>query len=129
MAAARAAFVCAQCRYIAQRVRPWRPWRPAAIASPVRQLHSSAVRRATEAAQQPASPATSASTQTRSANAPKAHIDIRHIRQNPELYAENCLERNYRVQAEYPARITSLFEQWQGCQRDARALRERSNVL
>ncbi|KAJ1338280.1 seryl-tRNA synthetase [Microdochium nivale] len=116
MAVARAALVCTRCRFTTQRLLPWRA---AAVASSIRQLHHSAVREASEVV----------STPTRSANAPKTHIDIRHIRQNPELYAANCLERNYKAQAEYPARITSLFEQWQGCQRDARALRERSNVL
>lgn len=61
--------------------------------------------------------------------APKPTIDIKHIRQNPALYEQTCLERNYRPQAAYPARINALHEQWQARQREGRALRERSNLL
>lgn len=61
--------------------------------------------------------------------APKPNIDIKHIRQNPALYEQTCLERNYKPQAAYPARIISLHEQWQARQREGRALRERSNLL
>ncbi|KAH7040391.1 putative mitochondrial serine--tRNA ligase [Microdochium trichocladiopsis] len=126
MAPARAAFVCVQCRLATP--RQLRPWRPPAISSSIRQLHSSSSARRASVA--PVSESSSpAHAPARSANAPKAHIDIKHIRQNPELYAANCLERNYKAQAEYPARINGLFEQWQACQRDARSLRERSNVL
>src|SRR4051794_1456867 len=57
--------------------------------------------------------------------APKVSIDIKHIRSNEALYKQNCIERNYRSQAIYPARIKSLHEEWQGYQRDARSLRER----
>ncbi|KAG8419359.1 Serine--tRNA ligase, mitochondrial [Metarhizium acridum] len=61
--------------------------------------------------------------------APKPIIDIKHIRQNPELYELTCLERNYRNQATYPARILELHSEWQVLQRQGRALRERSNLL
>ncbi|TGO89618.1 hypothetical protein BPOR_0101g00180 [Botrytis porri] len=61
--------------------------------------------------------------------APKQSIDIKHIRTNPELYEKSCLERNYKVQSTYPAKIISLFEQWHEHQRDGRALRERNNKL
>ncbi|KAK3392237.1 hypothetical protein B0T20DRAFT_420564 [Sordaria brevicollis] len=61
--------------------------------------------------------------------APKPVIDIKHIRQNPELYSQNCIERNYHQQATYPQRINDLHAQWQAKQREARSLRERSNVL
>lgn len=61
--------------------------------------------------------------------APKPTIDIKHIRQNPALYEQTCLERNYKAQAAYPARILALHEEWQARQRDGRALRERSNLL
>ncbi|KAL1873855.1 Serine--tRNA ligase, mitochondrial [Diaporthe australafricana] len=61
--------------------------------------------------------------------APKPTIDIKHIRQNPALYEETCLERNYKAQAAYPARILALHDEWQARQRDGRALRERSNLL
>lgn len=61
--------------------------------------------------------------------APKVSIDIKHIRQNAALHEQNCLERNYKAQAQYPARINSLFEQWHVHQREARSLRERNNRL
>jgi seryl-tRNA synthetase len=61
--------------------------------------------------------------------APKPLIDIKHIRQNPKLYEQNCIERNYKAQSTYPARINSLFEEWQAQQRKGRGLRERSNLL
>ncbi|POS73808.1 seryl-tRNA synthetase synthetase [Diaporthe helianthi] len=61
--------------------------------------------------------------------APKPTLDIKHIRQNPALYQQTCLERNYKAQAEYPARIIALHDQWQSRQHDGRALRERSNLL
>jgi len=61
--------------------------------------------------------------------APKPSIDIRHIRQNPSLYEQNCIERNYKIQSTYPARINSLFEEWQAQQRKGRGLRELSNLL
>ncbi|KAI1278550.1 hypothetical protein F5Y07DRAFT_406721 [Xylaria sp. FL0933] len=61
--------------------------------------------------------------------APRPTIDIKHIRQNPELYEKNCLERNYKIQATYPSRINALFAQWQARQKDGRSLRERGNAL
>ncbi|KAB8305100.1 hypothetical protein EYC80_004397 [Monilinia laxa] len=61
--------------------------------------------------------------------APKQSIDIKHIRTNPELYEKSCIERNYKLQSAYPAKIISLFEQWHEHQRDGRALRERNNKL
>ncbi|KAI0837295.1 seryl-tRNA synthetase [Hypoxylon sp. FL0890] len=66
---------------------------------------------------------------TRPPTAPKAVIDIKHIRQNPSLYERNCLDRNYKTQSTYPSRIIELFAKWQACQKDARSLRERSNAL
>ncbi|KAI6711144.1 hypothetical protein PZA11_000985 [Diplocarpon coronariae] len=61
--------------------------------------------------------------------APRVSIDVKHIRQNAALHEQNCLERNYKTQAQYPARINSLFEQWHVYQREARSLRERNNRL
>ncbi|KAI1201524.1 hypothetical protein F5X97DRAFT_24305 [Nemania serpens] len=61
--------------------------------------------------------------------APRPHIDIKHIRLNPKLHEQNCLERNCKVQSTYPSRINALFAQWQARQRDGRSLRERSNAL
>jgi seryl-tRNA synthetase len=61
--------------------------------------------------------------------APKASLDLRHIRENAELYAQNCRDRNYHAAAAYPARINDLFDQWQAKQREGRGLRERGNLL
>lgn len=61
--------------------------------------------------------------------APKVSIDIKHIRQNADLYKQNCLERNYKAQSSYPERINSLYEQWHTYQHEARSLRERNNKL
>jgi seryl-tRNA synthetase len=65
----------------------------------------------------------------RPSTAPKPSIDIKHIRQNPSLYEQNCIERNYKAQSTYPARINSIFEEWQAQQRKGRGLREQSNLL
>ncbi|KAH7160687.1 hypothetical protein EDB81DRAFT_782767 [Dactylonectria macrodidyma] len=62
-------------------------------------------------------------------SAPKPVVDIKHIRQNPELYERTCLERNYKRQAQNPALIVALHEQFQDLQRQGRTLRERSNLL
>lgn len=57
-------------------------------------------------------------------------IDIKAIRQNAPLYAQNALERNYKTQAKYPGLIKELMEgQWQDLQVRSRGLRERSNKL
>jgi len=61
--------------------------------------------------------------------APKSNVDIRSIRKNPELYAQNCRERNYPAAAEYPARIWANFDQITTKQREARRLRERANLI
>lgn len=69
------------------------------------------------------------SSPVRPTTAPKPVIDIKHIRQNPSLYEQTCLERNYATLAPYPQRIIALHEEWQARQREGRALRERSNLL
>ena len=74
--------------------------------------------------------ASAESTRTvRPSNAPKSTIDIKSIRQNPELYSQNCKDRNYHAQSEHPQQIVTLFNQWKGLQHQARALRERNNSL
>lgn len=65
----------------------------------------------------------------RPTTAPKAAVDIKHIRENAQLHSQNCLDRRYAVQAAYPARIVSLFARWQALQADSRGLRERSNAV
>ncbi|KAF2690093.1 seryl-tRNA synthetase [Lentithecium fluviatile CBS 122367] len=66
---------------------------------------------------------------TRPSFAPKPAIDIKHIRQNPGLYEENCLERNYAAHSKASWRILELHNEWLALQHNARHLRERSNQL
>ena len=61
--------------------------------------------------------------------APKPNIDIKHIRQNPELHSKNCAERNYKAQREHPLKIIKLFDEWKSIQQHGRGLRERNNSL
>ncbi|KAL2834956.1 hypothetical protein BDW59DRAFT_168300 [Aspergillus cavernicola] len=42
---------------------------------------------------------------------PKPVPDIKHIRQNPELYAQNCRDRNYPSHAGYPMKIQQISEE------------------
>lgn len=46
----------------------------------------------------------------RHSTAPKAFPNVKHIRQNAELYAQNCVDRNYGSLKDYPARIQKLAE-------------------
>lgn len=66
---------------------------------------------------------------TRPTFAPKPVIDIKHIRQNPGLYEQNCIDRNYKNHAKHSWRILDLFEQWQQQQKDGRKLREHNNSI
>ncbi|KAL1836894.1 hypothetical protein VTJ49DRAFT_4522 [Mycothermus thermophilus] len=61
--------------------------------------------------------------------APKALLNLKHIRENPELYAQNARDRNYHAAATYPDRINDLFAQWHAKQHEGRSLRIRSNVI
>ncbi|KAF2812750.1 seryl-tRNA synthetase [Mytilinidion resinicola] len=61
--------------------------------------------------------------------APKPLIDLKHIRQNPGLYEQNCIDRNYKSQSKSSWKIIELFDQWQALQQSARGLRERSNEI
>lgn len=47
----------------------------------------------------------------RPATAPKPTPDIKHIRQNPDVYSKNCVDRNYPSHAEYPLQIQQLAEE------------------
>lgn len=77
--------------------------------------------------------ATSASTidqdAPRPSIAPKPTIDLKHIRNHPELYSKNCLHRNYAALSGSSFKIVKLFEEWQALQRSARSMRERNNSL
>ncbi|KAI0884506.1 seryl-tRNA synthetase [Annulohypoxylon maeteangense] len=118
--APKAPFVCLQCRLIRLPQRQ-------------RLLHNAATTRLLCTSSRKYNSAASISTdipiQARPTTAPKPNVDIKHIRQNPSLYEENCLERNYKTQSKYPSRIIELFAQWQASQKDGRSLRERGNAL
>ena len=123
MKAARSSFTCLQCRL----ARP-RATRLTALTRSTTRLYSDSKSNSTsssiahhEASQK--------QQHQRPTIAPRPNIDIKHIRQNPELYEKNCLERNYKIQATYPSRINALFNQWQARQKDGRSLRERGNAL
>mgnify|MGYP000993597142 CR=1 FL=1 len=128
----RASLKCLRCRSSARLRSPilLRGYADAANAANVANIAS------------PASPATAADTTStgaastpptaqskRPSTAPKPIIDIRHIRSNPELYEQTCIQRNYRRQAAHPARIVELHAKWQSLTRASRATRERSNLL
>lgn len=66
---------------------------------------------------------------TRPSIAPKAVIDLKHIRQNPGLYELNCIDRNYPAQSKNSWRIKELYEKWHGLQLESRPLRQRLNQI
>ncbi|KAF2758451.1 seryl-tRNA synthetase [Pseudovirgaria hyperparasitica] len=61
--------------------------------------------------------------------APKPTLDIKHIRLNPGLYSQNCVERNYASLEGNSWQIAELFGRWQTCEHEARRLRTRNNDL
>ena len=61
--------------------------------------------------------------------APKALIDIRHIRQNPDIHSTNCQERNYIERTHHPYKIAELFTQWRESRFDAGSLRKKANDI
>ena len=61
--------------------------------------------------------------------APKPSFNQKHIRQNPQLYSDNCLRRNYKSQIESPFEIVKLFDEWLQSQKSARGLREKGNAI
>lgn len=61
--------------------------------------------------------------------APKPSIKIKHIRQDPKLYSQNCINRNYKSQKDNPFKIVRLFEEWQALQQSGRGFRERNNYI
>jgi len=56
-------------------------------------------------------------------------LDIKHIRQNPGLYEQNCIDRNYGSLSRNSWKIAELFAQLQTSQKAAQHLRERNNAL
>lgn len=66
-----------------------------------------------------------ATTHHRPSTGPKPVPNIKHIRENVERYAQNCIDRNYTSLAEYPARIRSLADKAAKLQRSLNAPRSR----
>ncbi|KAK0259150.1 hypothetical protein B0A54_16015 [Friedmanniomyces endolithicus] len=66
---------------------------------------------------------------TRPTFAPKPTLDLKHIRQNPGLYEQNCNDRNYAPYAKNGWKVLELHEQLVLQQRQAVELRQRNNVL
>ncbi|KAI1325636.1 hypothetical protein F5Y16DRAFT_258928 [Xylariaceae sp. FL0255] len=116
MKAVRSSFICPQCRLVRPRTN---------IPSRLSLFRNNTAARLYSSESTTTTPYQS----QRNPNAPTRNINIKHIRQNPELYEQNCLERNYKVQATYPARVNELFEQLKARQKEGRSLRERSNEL
>ena len=61
--------------------------------------------------------------------APKPFPNIKSIRLNPELHAQNCANRNYPHLTQAPYRIAQLYEEWTSLQTSLRKERERHNSL
>ncbi|KAL9039743.1 MAG: hypothetical protein Q9214_004753 [Letrouitia sp. 1 TL-2023] len=61
--------------------------------------------------------------------APRPTLNIKHVRENPELYRQTCIDRNYRAQKDNPFKIIELFESWKELQKHGRRLRERNNEI
>ena len=61
--------------------------------------------------------------------APKPIINIKHIRQNPDLYAKNAALRKYPAAEESPLKIVRLFDRWKELQKNGRGLREKNNAI
>src|SRR5256885_6092462 len=61
--------------------------------------------------------------------APKQFPNIKHIRQNVQTYAENCIERNYKAEAPNAGKIASLAEESNEVNRNLLGPRARLNDL
>jgi seryl-tRNA synthetase len=66
---------------------------------------------------------------TRPPTAPKPHLDLKHIRQNPGLYEQNCIDRNYPNLSKHSWRILELHDDWLACQAEALSMRKSSKIL
>ncbi|CAI7635597.1 unnamed protein product [Penicillium glandicola] len=65
----------------------------------------------------------------RPATAPKPTPDVKHIRQNADLHAQNCIDRNYAGHAGYPSKIQQLSEEARQLDQDLRTPRSRIKQL
>jgi seryl-tRNA synthetase len=54
--------------------------------------------------------------------APKQYPDLKRIRQNVDMYAKNCVDRNYKAHADFPAEIARLAKESQLVSADIPAL-------
>ncbi|KAJ3476495.1 hypothetical protein NLG97_g9111 [Lecanicillium saksenae] len=96
----------------------------------IKRLHGPSLKLATRSATHRGhASAVAAAAAKRPSNGPKPMLDIKHIRQHPELYERTCRERLYAAQADNPAKIIALSEQLVQLQHSGRGLRERANLL
>ncbi|KAF9893088.1 Serine--tRNA ligase, mitochondrial [Aspergillus nanangensis] len=65
----------------------------------------------------------------RPATAPKPTPDVKHIRQHPELYSKNSVDRNYPSHADYPFHIQRLSEEARRLDHDLKTPRSRIKQL
>lgn len=65
----------------------------------------------------------------RPSTAPKPTPDVKHIRQNADLYAQNCIDRNYGAYAVYPSKIEQLSEEARKLDYNLRTPRSRIKQL
>ena len=61
--------------------------------------------------------------------APKQFPDLKRIRQNVDIYSKNCVDRNYKAHADYPAEIARLAKDSQLVSADIPELSKRLNAL
>ncbi|KAL8661123.1 MAG: hypothetical protein Q9202_005885 [Teloschistes flavicans] len=61
--------------------------------------------------------------------APKPALNTRHIRENPDLYKQTCIDRNYRDQQDNPQEILRLSNELKHLQHNARDLRQLRNIV
>ncbi|KAI9659210.1 MAG: Serine--tRNA ligase, mitochondrial [Alyxoria varia] len=60
----------------------------------------------------------------RPTTAPSPTLDIKHIAQNPGLYAHNCIDRNWKSHADSPWRVLELRKKRSDLQHEAASLRK-----
>ena len=61
--------------------------------------------------------------------APNPSFNTKHIRQNPEIYSKDCLQRNNKPQSENPFKIVELYGECIQYQKSVRGALERSRAI